>query len=119
MQNNPVIVFVADEKRSQEFASNNNLVIFGADSARDALSQVIFSRPDVIVIDASEDILRAVDSFSHLNSINHAPIIMLSNMRQRWDTSGENDVTVMSEYSANYEIEETVRSMLTDKKVAC
>jgi len=119
MQNNPVVVFVADEKRSQEFINNSNLVTFGADNMHGALAQVLFSYPDVIVIDARDSMLRAEDTFFHLRSINHPPIIILSNLRQRWDTSGENDVIVMSEYSANGEIEEQIRSILASKKVAC
>ena len=119
MKNNPVVVFVADEKRSQEFIDNTNIVTFGADNMHDALAQVIFSYPDVIVIDARDNMLRAEDTFFHLRSINHPPIVMLSNLRQRWDTSGENDVVVMSEYSATYEIEETIRSILSGKEVAC
>lgn len=119
MQNNPVVVFVAGEKRSQEFKNNSNLVTFNSNTFHNALAQVIFSHPDVIVIDASEDMLRAEDTFFHLRSITHPPIIMLSNLRQRWDTRGEKDVIVMSEYSANYEIEEMIQSLIGDKKVAC
>ena len=119
MKNNPVVVFVADEKRSQEFINNSELVTFGANNMHDALAQVIFSYPDAIVIDARDNMLRAEDTFFHLRTINHPPIIMLSNLRQRWDTSGKNEVIVMSEYSANSEIEASIRSLLADKKVAC
>ena len=117
MKKNPVVVFVADEKRSQEFMNNSNLVTFGADTMYKALAQVIFSYPDVVVIDASDDMLRAEDTFFHLRTINHPPIIMLSNLRQRWYTGGKNDVIVMSEYSATHEIEDAIRSIVADKKL--
>lgn len=112
MKNNPVIVFVADEKRSQAFTKESNFVTFGANTMRDALSQVIFSYPDAIVIDARDDMLRAEDTFFHLRTINHPPIIVLSNVEGRWDMRGGNPVVVMPENSSNYQIEELVQAVL-------
>ena len=112
MKHQPVIVFVADEERSQEFTKASNLVVFGADKFRDALAQTIFSYPDVIVIDAGSDMLRAEDTFFHLRTINHPPIVVLSNVVGRWEMHRGNPVTVIPEDSTDYQIEETVRAIL-------
>ncbi|GAB5492897.1 MAG: hypothetical protein Phog2KO_31120 [Phototrophicaceae bacterium] len=112
MQNNPVVVFVTDDNRSQAFITATNLVTFGADTMRDALSQVIFSYPDVIVIDASQNMLRAEDTFFHLRTINHPPIIVLSNVVGRWEMHTGNSVIVMPEDSSDFQIEETIRAIM-------
>ena len=114
MKNNPVVVFVADKDRSQAFNRDSNLVTFGSDTMRDALAQVIFSYPDVIVIDASQEMLRAEDTFFHLRTINHPPIIVLSDVTRRWDMHGGNPVIVLPENSSNLQIEETVRAVLAE-----
>jgi hypothetical protein len=118
MKNHPVIVFVADDKRSQAFMKDSDLVTFGANTFRDALSQVIFSYPDVIVIDASQDMLRAEDTFFHLRTINHPPIIVLSDVTGRWDMQGGNSVIVMPEDSSDYQIAEMVRAVLAGDTTA-
>lgn len=115
MQNNPVVVFVTDDNRSQAFMKATDLVTFGADNMRDALSQVIFSYPDVIVIDASQEMLRAEDTFFHLRTINHPPIIVLSNVVGRWEMHGGNPVIIMPEDSSDYQIEETIRAVLANE----
>ena len=112
MQNNPVVVFVTDDNRSQAFITATSLVTFGADTMRDALSQVIFSYPDVIVIDASQNMLRAEDTFFHLRTINHPPIIVLSNVVGRWEMHTGNSVIVMPEDSSDFQIEETIRAIM-------
>ncbi|MEM9952063.1 MAG: hypothetical protein AAF846_10705 [Chloroflexota bacterium] len=112
MKNQPVIVFVTDADRSQAFTTDTNLVVFGADNMRDALAQTIFSYPDVIVIDSASDMLRAEDTFFHLRTINHPPIIMLSNIVGRWEMQRGNPVVIMPEDSTDYQIEETVRAIL-------
>lgn len=112
MKNQTVIVFVTDEDRSQEFTKETNLVVFGADKFRDALSQTIFSYPDAIVIDASSDMLRAEDTFFHLRTINHPPIVVMSNIIGRWEMRTGNPVVVIPEDSTDYQIEEAVRALI-------
>ena len=112
MQNNPVVVFVTDDNRSQAFIEATNLVTFGANTMRDALSQVIFSYPDAIVINASKEMLRAEDTFFHLRTINHPPIIVLSNVVGRWEMNGGNSVTILPEGSSDMAIEETISAIL-------
>ena len=118
MKSNPVIVFVADNDRSEAFMKDSNLVTFGVDTFRAALSQVIFSYPDVIVIDASDDMLRAEDTFFHLRTINHPPIIVLSNIPNRWDMKGGNPVIVMPEDTPDYQLDEMIRAVLTGDTTA-
>lgn len=112
MKNQPLIVFVTDDHRSKAMANNSDLIVFGSPIFRDALAQVIFSYPDVIVLDAASDMLRAEDTFFHLRTINHPPIIVLSDVVGRWDMNGGNPVIVMPEDSSDYQIEETVRMIL-------
>lgn len=118
MKTNPVIVFVADNKRSEAFTRDSNLVTFGVDTFRAALSQVIFSYPDVIVIDASDDMLRAEDTFFHLRTINHPPIIVLSDIPNRWEMKSGNPVIVMPEGSPDYQLDEMIRAILTGDTTA-
>lgn len=99
MKNNPIVVFVTDDEQSQAAMQDSNLLIFAAQTTRDALAQVVFSYPDIIVIDARDDMLRAEDVYFHLRSIEHPPVVILSDMPQRWDTSRSQRITVLPEDS--------------------
>lgn len=118
MKNNPVVVFVADEKRSEKFMTATNFHVLPADTFRDALAHVIFSYPDSIVIDASKDVLRAEDTFFHLRTINHPPIIILSNVEERWDRQGKNPVIVLPTNSSPQDIEQAIQATLTGDMTA-
>lgn len=112
INNNPLIVFVGDQKKSERFAAASNMKVFGASSLRDALGQTIFSYPDAIVIDAADDMLRAEDSFFHLRTINHPPLVILSDVPGRWDTRKRGVVHILPEDSSPTDIANFIRSIL-------
>jgi hypothetical protein len=112
MKHNPVIVYVGTKEQSETFAKNNNMIVFGAATMRDALAQTIFSYPDAIVVNASEDMLLADDTFFHLRSIEHPPIVMLSNMPWCWETEGGASVVVLRQNSEHETVSQTVHDML-------
>jgi hypothetical protein len=115
MTHNPVIVYVADKAQSEAFARNTDIVVYGADTMRNALAQTIFTYPDAIVIDASEDMLRAEDTFFHLRTIEHPPIVILSNMPQRWETENRGArVVILPENSPYQSIAQTVYDLLAE-----
>lgn len=95
MKHNPVVVYVGTKEQSETFAKSNNMVVYSAATMRDALAQTIFSYPDAIVVNAFENMLLAEDTFFHLRTIEHPPIVMLSNMPWRWEIKSGNEVRVL------------------------
>jgi len=112
MKNQPVVVFVADADRSQAFAKDASVIVFGADNFRNALSQVIFSYPDVVVLDARDNVMRAEDTLFHLRTIEHPAIVILSDVPQRWDTVSKTPIIVLGVDSSHQAIEQAVLAVL-------
>ncbi|MCA9913642.1 MAG: hypothetical protein KC496_09850 [Anaerolineae bacterium] len=116
MNNQHIMLYIGTDNRHEQFAADGNWIVFHAPTMRDALAQTIFSHPDVIVIDAGSDMLLAEDSFYHLRTIQHPPILLLSNMPNRWDTRRfKNPVSVLPEDSAHAEIANALVAMLEGK----
>lgn len=113
MKHNPVVVYVGTKEQSEAFAKNNDVIVYGAATMRDALAQTVFSYPDAIVINASEDMLLAEDTFFHLRTIVHPPIVMLSNMPWRWETKRGDTVIVLQQDSDHETIAQTILDTLT------
>jgi DNA-binding NarL/FixJ family response regulator len=114
MKQEQIMLYVGTDKRHEMFAADENWVVFHAPTLRDALAQTIFSYPDVIVIDAGSDMLLAEDAFFHLRTIEHPPILLLSNMPNRWDMRRftKNPVVVLSEDADHEAIRAALISML-------
>lgn len=107
-QSKPVIVYVGNEADSTQFTHESGWVVFAASSLRDALAQTIFSYPDAIVIDAMHDMVLAEDTYYHLRTINHPPIIILSDMPLRWKMPKNEPVTVISPNISSYDLMATI-----------
>lgn len=120
MKHNPVVVYVSNKAQSDRFAENTDIVTYAADTMRDALAQTIFTYPDAIVIDASDDMLRAENTYFHLRTIEHPPIIILSNMPYRWETEYRGQVSILPEGSDIETIAQAVMNLITeDLKTPC
>lgn len=121
MKHKPVVVYVADKAQSEAFEQETDIRSYGADTMRDALAQTIFTYPDAIVIDASDDMLRAENTYFHLRTIQHPPIVLLSNMPHRWDTENRGAEVVILPEASDYEtIAETIKELLAeDLKTPC
>ncbi len=116
MNNQHIMLYIGTDSRHEQFAADDQWIIFQAPTLRDALAQTIFSHPDVIVIDAGSNMLLAEDSFYHLRTIDHPAILLLSNMPNRWDTRRfKNPVCVLPENSNHAEIADALVSMLEGK----
>jgi hypothetical protein len=114
MKQNPVIVFVSSKERAEEFMAVSNFEVFAAPTMRDALAQTLFSYPDAIVIDASYDMVVADDSYFHLRTIEHPPLIVLSDMSLRWERRGGGMVIILPETSSNDDICTAIQSLDTE-----
>lgn len=97
MKQNPVIVFVSSHEHAADFKAYSGYEVFAAPTMRDALAQTLFSYPDAIIIDAAYDMLVADDSYMHLRTIEHPPIIVLSDMSLRWERRGGGQVVILPE----------------------
>jgi len=113
MKQEQVMLVIGSGTLHKELATDG-WVIFNAPTLRDALAQTIFSYPDVIVIDAGNDMLLAEDAFYHLRTIEHPPILLLSDMPNRWDMRRftKNPVCVLPEDSTTNTILSALHSML-------
>jgi hypothetical protein len=113
MKHNPVVVYVGNEEQSTSFAKDHSMIVYGEDTMRGALAQSIFSYPDAIVINASEDnMLLADDTFFHLRSIEHPPIVILSNMPWRWETERGGSVVVLRQNSEHETVSQAIHDIL-------
>lgn len=120
MKHKNVVVYVGEKAQAEAFAESTNIVVYGADTMRDALAQTIFTYPDAIIIDASENMLRAEDSYFHLRTINHPPIVLLSNMPWRWETEHRGKVAILPENSDLQSIAYTIQELLVEEvKTPC
>lgn len=85
--NDPVVVFVGDDNRATDVMEIGGLYVYGAPTLRIALAQTIFSFPNAIVIDASGANLQlAKETYTHLLTIQHPPLVVLSDDASQWDT---------------------------------
>ena len=117
-QSKPVIVYVGNEADSTQFKNESGWVVFSAPALRDALAQTIFSYPDAIVIDATHDMVVAEDTYYHLRTINHPPIIILSDMPLRWNMPKDVPVTVISPNTNSYDLMATINDYLSTTVIA-
>lgn len=113
----PVIVHVGNEADSTQFANDSGWIVFAAPALRDALAQTIFSYPDAIVIDATHDMVVAEDTYYHLRTINHPPIIILSDMPLRWKMPKNGSVTVISPNTDNYALMAAISDYISAKTI--
>jgi hypothetical protein len=111
MKQNPVIVFVSSKERAEEFKMASGFEVFAAPAMRDALAQTIFSYPDAIIIDAAYDMVVADDSYMHLRTIEHPPLIILSDMSLRWERRGGGVVVILPENSNDEDIVNSIYSL--------
>ena len=111
MKQNPVIVFVSSKERAEEFKMVSGFQVFAAPTLRDALAQTIFSYPDAIIIDAAYDMVVADDSYYHLRTIEHPPLIVLSDASLRWERQGGSLVAILPENSSSEYITAAVEAL--------
>lgn len=110
--NKPIIVFVGDDDRATDFMEASGMYVLGAPTLRIALAQTIFSYPDAIVIDgAADNMLLAEDAFFHLRSIEHPPMVVLSDAPGRWETEGKNPVIILPNATSNEVLTDTLRQV--------
>ena len=114
MKQNPVIVFVSSKERAEEFKMASGFEVFAAPAMRDALAQTLFSYPDAIVIDSAYDMLVADDSYYHLRTIEHPPLIVLSDMSLRWERRGGGMVAILPENSSSDDIISAIHALDTE-----
>jgi hypothetical protein len=111
--NKPVIVFVGDDDRATDFMEATDTYVLGAPTLRIALAQTIFSYPDAIVIDAQPaNMPMAEEVFSHLQTIAHPPLVLLSDEPGRWDTRTINTVTILPNDATHEALAEAVYQMV-------
>jgi hypothetical protein len=111
MKHNPVIVFVSSTENAEAFKAVSGYEVFAAPAMRDALAQTLFSYPDAIVIDSSYDMLVADDSYYHLRTIEHPPLIVLSDMSLRWERHGGGQVVILPENSSYEAIADAIQAL--------
>jgi hypothetical protein len=111
MSHNPVIVFVSGKEQAEAFKVVSGFEVFAAATLRDALAQTLFSYPDAIVIDSSYDMILADDSYYHLRTIEHPPLIVLSDMSLRWEQHGGGQVIILPENSSHETIAEAIQAL--------
>ena len=114
MKQNPVIVFVSSQERAEEFKTVSGYEVFAAPTMRDALAQTLFSYPDAIVIDSAYDMLVADDSYFHLRTIEHPPLIVLSDMSLRWERRGGGQVVILPENTSDDEIADAIQAISSE-----
>jgi DNA-binding response OmpR family regulator len=111
MKQNPVIVFVSSKERAEEFKTVSGFQVFAAPTMRDALAQTIFSYPDAVIIDAAYDMVLADDSYYHLRTIEHPPLIILSDASLRWERRGGGMVVILPESSDDETLVEAIQTL--------
>lgn len=111
MKQSPVIVFVSSREHAAEFKQFSGYEVFAAPTMRDALAQTIFSYPDAIIIDAAYDMLVADDSYMHLRSIEHPPLIVLSDMSLRWERHGGGQVVILPENTSHEDLVQAIEAL--------
>jgi len=93
---NPVIVYVGNDDRATDFMEASDTYVLGAPTLQIALAQIMFSNPDAIIIDATpENMLIAEDTYFHLRTLRNLPVVVLSDMPGRWDTTKHQEVSVL------------------------
>ncbi len=113
MTQQQIMLVIGTGKRQETLAEDGRWIVFHAPTLRDALAQTIFSHPNVIVIEAGSDMLLAEDAFYHLRTIEHPPILLLSDMPNRWDTRRfSNPVRVLPEAADAEAISHALDAML-------
>lgn len=91
-----VLVYVGDDERSTNFMEASNTYVLGAPTLRIALAQIMFSNPDAVIIDAMpENMLLAEDTYFHMRTLRNIPVVILSDMLERWDTVGDYPVSIV------------------------
>jgi hypothetical protein len=103
--NQPIIVFVGDDDRATAFMEVSDTYVLGAPTLRIALAQTIFSFPNAIIIDGTAPNRElAAEVLSHLHTITHPPIILISDVTDNWwDTEDIADVTILR-HTTSYEV---------------
>lgn len=114
MKNNPVIVYVGAASSRDALAQASGWNVLGATTFREALSQVIYSHPDLVILDAQHDMLVAEDTFFHLRTIQHPPILVLTNVPGRWETTGRHGRVALMPCTNTDEKMVAVRNMFSD-----
>ena len=111
--NKPIIVYVGDENRATDFMEASDTYVLGAPTLRIALAQTVFSFPNAIIIDASPEYANlAEEVLSHLHTIKHPPIVLLSDDRNGWDTEDIADVCILPQTSTYQAIAAHLRRIL-------
>jgi hypothetical protein len=112
--NKPIIVYVGNEDRATDFMEASDTYVLGAPTLRIALAQTVFSFPNAIIIDAAPEYTRLAEAvLSHLHTITHPPIILLSDDRDSWDTTDIDDVTILPQTTTYQAIAAHLRGVLT------
>ena len=111
--NKPIIVYVGNEDRATDFMEASDTYVLGAPTLRIALAQTVFSFPNAIIIDAAPEYTQlAEEVLSHLHTIKHPPIVLLSDERDAWDTEDIEDVTILPQNSTYQAIAAHLRRIL-------
>ena len=112
--NKPIIVYVGDENRATDFMEASDTYVLGAPTLRIALAQTVFSFPNAIIIDAAPDYVQLAEAvLSHLHTIKHPPIVLLSDDRNVWDTEDIADVCILPQTSTYQAIAAYLRGVLS------
>lgn len=110
----PVIVYSGTLERTGgllALAEARGWHVFSAASMLETLGQVVMFFPDIVILEDAPDASLAHDIFDHLMSIQHEPMLILSDTPENWSFAPNLLVQVMPRSSSTLEIAEAVLSI--------
>lgn len=110
----PVIVYSGTLERTgdlQALAEARGWYVFSATAMLETLGQVVMFFPDVVILEDAPDASLAHDIFDHLVSIQHEPILILSDTPEAWAFAADSMIQVMPRSSSTVAIAETLLAM--------
>lgn len=110
----PVIVYSGTLERAENLnalAEARGWYVFSAASMLETLGQTVLFFPDVVILEDAPDASLAHDIFDHLRSIQHEPILILSDTPEKWDITDDALIQIMPRSSNLLDIADTILAM--------
>jgi hypothetical protein len=110
----PVIVYSGTLERTASLnalAEARGWYVFSASSMLETLGQTVMFFPDVVILEEAPDASLAHDIFEHLVSIQHEPMLILSDTPEHWDVASDALIQVLPRSSSILDIADTLLAM--------
>ncbi len=107
----PVIVYSGTLERTESLntlAEARGWYVFSASSMLETLGQTVMFFPDVVILEDAPDASLAHDIFDHLTSIQHEPMLILSDTPEDWEIASDSMIQVMPRSSSVLDIADTL-----------